>query len=99
MKMCRLVGEVIIITPYVKLSFRGDDEVIPTAGEFWMLQLFALRMTNGAGGVGEKRKIPGFLMELIESLEQLTGLKSSFIFAKQQEDIELEGSNYPWRKE
>ena len=35
--------------------------------------------------------------ELILSLEWRTGLKSSFIFAQQQEDIELEGSNYPWR--
>lgn len=56
------------------------------------LQLLHMRMTDI-----DRRRIPKFMLDLMESLEQLTGLKSSFIFANHQEDIDLEGSNYPWR--
>jgi len=41
--------------------------------------------------------VPPFLVELQDSLEQLTGQRSSFIFADTREDIELAGAEYPWR--
>lgn len=41
--------------------------------------------------------VPPFIMELQDSLEQLTGQRSSFIFSDTREDIELAGAEYPWR--
>merc|ERR1719221_658257 len=41
--------------------------------------------------------VPLFIVELQDSLEQLTGQRSSFIFSDTREDIELAGAEYPWR--
>jgi len=41
--------------------------------------------------------VPPFVVELQDSLEQLTGQRSSFIFSDTREDIELAGAEYPWR--
>jgi len=41
--------------------------------------------------------VPPFIVELQDSLEELTGQRSSFIFSDSREDIELAGAEYPWR--
>lgn len=77
------------------ILFTGENRYLSESSLFPYEFLVVLRIVQLVRL--RESSVPPFIVELQDSLEQITGHRSSFIFADSREDIEFAGAEYPWR--
>mmetsp|Transcript_18122 Transcript_18122/g.43535 ORF Transcript_18122/g.43535 Transcript_18122/m.43535 type:complete len:1082 (-) Transcript_18122:114-3359(-) len=83
------------LTGAAEILFTGENRYLSDPSLFPHEFLIVLRVIQLVRI--HEPKVPNFIVELQELLEQLTGYQSSFSFSDAENEIELAGADYPWR--